>query len=162
MGSHGDSADRLRLHFRPIFRAHPTDARGRARVFSPRGPLSRTFPDLLWRHGFGDFDLGIPLGASLPLERKLCGDRRSDPRGKANAAAGGGDRPRPPRNLRFLRRAVASRIATQREETSTERVIWNAQVKQRSVAWLSPRNQISSSFGAMTSAIGTSAITARA
>ena len=45
------------------------------------------------------------------------------PRGKANAAARGGDRPCPHRGIRFLRRAVASRIATQGEKTSTEQAI---------------------------------------
>ena len=79
--------------------------------------------DLLRRHGSGDFDLGIPLGASLPLGRKLCGDRGSDTGGKANAAARGGDRSCPHRGIRFLRRAVASRIATREEETSTEQAI---------------------------------------
>ena len=49
-------------------------------VFSPRAALPRPFPDLLRRHGAGDLDLGIPLGASLSLERKLCGDRGSDDR----------------------------------------------------------------------------------
>ena len=38
-------------------------------------------------------------------------DRGSDARGKANAAARGGDRPCPHRNIRLLRRGVASRIA---------------------------------------------------
>ena len=43
--------------------------------------------------------------------------------GKADAAARGGDRPCSHRNVRFLRRAVAARVATQGEETSTEQTI---------------------------------------
>src|SRR5271155_3368201 len=113
MGSHGDSADRLRLHHRPVFCSYPRDAGGRSRVFSRRAALPRPFPDLLRRHGAGDFDLGIPLGASLPLGRRLYGDRGSDARGKANAVARGGGGPRPHRNIRFLRRAVSSRIEAQ-------------------------------------------------
>ena len=85
-------------------------------LFSPRATLPRPFADLLRRHGSGDFDLGIPLGASLPLGRRLCGDRGRDTRGKANAAARRGDRPRPHRRIRFLRRAVASRLAAQRRK----------------------------------------------
>jgi hypothetical protein len=96
-----------------FFCSHPRDARGRSRVFSRRAALPRPFPDLLRRYGSGDFDLGIPLGASLPLERRLCGDRGSDARRKANAVARGGGRPCPYRSIRFLRRAVSSRIEEQ-------------------------------------------------
>jgi uncharacterized membrane protein YidH (DUF202 family) len=62
-------------------------------------------------------------GASLPLGRRLCGDRGSDPEGKANTAARGGDHSYPHRGIRFLRRAIASHIATREEETSTEQAI---------------------------------------
>jgi hypothetical protein len=82
------------------------------------------------------------------------------PRGKANAASRGGDRPCPHRNIRFLCRAVASLIGTQWEEHQLNGQ-FNSQIDPRSVAWQSLTNQISSSFGATTSAIGTSATTAK-
>ena len=66
---------------------------------------------------------GATMGASLPLERKLCGDRGIFAGGKANAAARGGGRPRPNRHIRFLRRAVASHIAAQAEEASTKQAM---------------------------------------
>jgi Domain of unknown function (DUF202) len=97
----------------PVFCSHPRDVGRHSRVFSPRAALPRPFPDLLRRHGSGDFDLGISQGASLPLEPRLCGDRWSDARGEANATARGGDRPHPHRNIRFLCRAGASRIEAQ-------------------------------------------------
>ena len=89
-------------------------------LFSRGAALPRPFVDLLRRRGSCDFDLGIPLGASLPMGRKLCGDRGSDARGKADAAARRGGRPRPYRRIRLLRRAVASVIAAHAEETPTE------------------------------------------
>ena len=47
-------------------------------VFSRGAAVSRIVPDLLWHHGACYFDLGVPLEASLPLGRRLCGDRGND------------------------------------------------------------------------------------
>ena len=61
----------------------------RSRLFSGGAALPWPFIDLLRRRGSCDFDLGISLGASLPMEPRLCGDRGIYARGKANTASSG-------------------------------------------------------------------------
>ena len=75
----------FRLHDRPILRSHPGDAGSRSPYF-PHAPrylgLSLIFCGVM---ALVISDLGIPLGASLPLERKLCDDRGCDAGRKADA-----------------------------------------------------------------------------
>jgi hypothetical protein len=150
VGSHGDISDRIRLHDRSVFRSHATDAGGSSRVFSRRAEIPGSFPYLLRRRGLDDFDLGIPMGSPLPMEPRLCRGRGSDERRNANAAARGGGCSWPHRRIRFLCRAVASRVATQRPEIPNEQPINNGNVNQGSDKWRNRANQTSSSFGETT------------